>query len=169
LNPQNLNGTFKVGSYQVPRSVALDVDSPLTIVVTDNVTVTSAVTLDPYRCDIVQNLNDMERQNYTQTVAATNVASLLGQFYVPAISTSLVYWDQFRYRETSHGSIGHYVQDQICFSTRTQASWCYPQTFLASHWQTQNIAPCTGVIGLGFTTPTFGTNFVQTLAANSNG
>lgn len=37
------------------------------------------------------------------------------------------------------------------------------------HWFTQNINPCTGVLGLGFGTNKYGKNFVQNLADNSNG
>jgi hypothetical protein len=46
-----------------------------------------------------------------------------------------------------------------------KTSSCIKHPFIASHWNTAAIAPCNGVIGLGFGTPLYGKNFILDLAA----
>ena len=64
-DPKELSATFNVGSFNVPRSMGIDMDSALTIIQADNVTVSTNITVDPYYEDVLQALLAYERQNLT--------------------------------------------------------------------------------------------------------
>jgi hypothetical protein len=84
-----------VGSFKVPRSIAIDPDGSETIMVADNVTLNNGTVIDPNSLDINQAITAYLRQSYDSVGYATQLSSALSSNYIPDQSTSVNYLDEY--------------------------------------------------------------------------